>query len=150
MVLFSLSSCSLENRMERKFNQAQRKVEKLTIRWPRLLQKDTIRDSVIVYVPQISHDTSFLLIPGDTVTITKDRLTMKYVQIGDTVFLQGTCKADTIIQQIEIPFEHIVIQKQTFFDALKKNTRIAVVWLMILIAITIGARFAWKVFKPLP
>lgn len=64
---------------------------------------DTVYQDVKVFVPIVEMDTVFRSMPGDTVTITKDRLQMKYVQIqGGTVYLQGKCLPDTI--KVKVPY----------------------------------------------
>lgn len=64
---------------------------------------DTLYQDVQVFVPIVEKDTVFRSMPGDTVTITKDRLQMKYVQIqGGTVYLQGKCLPDTI--KVNVPY----------------------------------------------
>ena len=41
--------------------------------------------------------------PGDTVTLVKDRLTVKYVRLrGDTVFIEAECAADTVIKKVPV------------------------------------------------
>jgi hypothetical protein len=50
---------------------------------------DTIRTETI------RKDTAFVY-KGDTVTIVKDRLQIKYYRVNDTTYIEGTCKGDTI------------------------------------------------------
>ncbi len=45
---------------------------------------DTIRTETI------KHDTAFVY-KGDTITITKDRLQIKYYRVNDTTYIEGTC-----------------------------------------------------------
>lgn len=64
---------------------------------------DTIYQDVKVFIPLVKLDTVFRSMPGDTVTIVKDRLQMKYVQIqGGTVYLQGKCLPDTV--KVKVPY----------------------------------------------
>jgi len=59
---------------------------------------DTIRTETI------KHDTAFFY-KGDTITITKDRLQIKYFRVNDTTYIEGTCKGDTlyITKTIKVP-----------------------------------------------
>ena len=59
---------------------------------------DTIRTETI------RKDTAFVY-KGDTITITKDRLQIKYFRVNDTTYIEGTCKGDTlyITKTIKIP-----------------------------------------------
>ena len=59
---------------------------------------DTIRTETI------KHDTAFVY-KGDTITIVKDRLQIKYFRVNDTTYIEGTCKGDTlyITKSVKIP-----------------------------------------------
>jgi hypothetical protein len=53
----------------------------------------TFRDTV--YTKTIKHDTAFIS-SIDTLTITKDKLRIKYIKYGDTIYLTGECIGDSI------------------------------------------------------
>jgi len=59
---------------------------------------DTIRTETI------RKDTAFVY-KGDTITITKDRLQIKYYRVNDTTYIEGTCKGDTIYitKSVKVP-----------------------------------------------
>jgi hypothetical protein len=59
---------------------------------------DTIRTETI------KHDTAFVY-KGDTITITKDRLQIKYFRVNDTTYIEGKCLGDTlyITKTIKVP-----------------------------------------------
>jgi hypothetical protein len=63
-----------------------------------LIIRDTIRTETV------KHDTSFIY-KGDTVTITKDKLVIRYFRINDTTYISGECIGDTIYLEkvIKIP-----------------------------------------------
>jgi hypothetical protein len=63
-----------------------------------LIIRDTIRTETI------KHDTSFIY-RGDTVTITKDKLVIRYFRVNDTTYISGECIGDTIYLEkvIKIP-----------------------------------------------
>jgi len=59
---------------------------------------DTIRTETI------RTDTAFVY-KGDTITITKDRLQIKYFRVNDTTYIEGICKGDTIYitKSVKVP-----------------------------------------------
>lgn len=95
LCLVLLTGCSAEKRLLR-----------LLERNPQLRDTVVVHDTIITIVEYVRADTVFRDIPGDTVTLTKDRLTVRYVRMpGDTVYLEGECKADTIYRVVthEVP-----------------------------------------------
>lgn len=148
-LILILSSCSLEHRMEKKFRRAERKIEKLTIRYPQLLKKDTINDTIKITTQEVKVDTIFNSTDGDTITLYKDKIRIKYVRQGDTVYLSGECKADTIYQVVSVPCEQIVVRKQTILEKIEKHSK-RIIWFLIILAIIyIAIRVIWKFIKPL-
>jgi hypothetical protein len=136
LILVILSSCSLEKRIERRLRRAERKIEKLTIKYPSILKKDTLHDTIEVYTPLVQYDTSFIDTNRDTIFINKDRLSIKYIRVGDTTFIQGECKSDTIIKTIKVPYEKVVVRKQGIIEQLGKNLkRILLIGFMLLIVL---------------
>ena len=148
-LILVLSSCSLEHRMEKKFRRAERKIEKLTIRYPKLIQKDTLYDTIQVTTAAIEVDTVFKAEDGDTVTIFKDRLRIQYYRQNDTVYISGTCAADTIYKTVSIPVEQVVVRKETILEQIEKHSK-RLIWLFVILAILyIAIRVIWKFIKPL-
>ena len=148
-LILILSSCSLEQRVEKKLRRAERKIEKLTILYPRLLKRDTINDTIQITIPQVEVDTFFQGKDGDTVTIYKDKLRIQYLRQGDTVYLSGECESDTIYKTISLPVEQIVVRKQSFVDQIQKQGKRLIWFFVILAVIGIAIRIAWKFIKPL-
>ena len=149
LLLISLlfNSCTLEQRLEKKKRRAERKIEKLTIMYPDLLKHDTIKDTFSMVIPAIKHDTAFIDTTSDTTYIYKDKLRIKYIRVGDTTYIEGECKSDTIVRAVEIPVERIVVRKQSIIEQLGKNARriIAGFTFLIIVAIAIAALF--KILK---
>lgn len=99
LALFSCSSTQRANRHLRKAKMHILKAESFGAKW----QVDTVFKEVAVVVPQVKTDTIFKSTVGDTVTLVKDRLEVKYVRLaGDSVFIEGTCLADTIYKEVPI------------------------------------------------
>ena len=62
-----------------------------------------IRDTILT--KEVKTDT-FFHYKVDTLTLTKDKLTIRYIKRGDTVYLEGECKGDTIYytKTIKVPY----------------------------------------------
>jgi len=148
-LLLVLSSCSLEHRMEKKFRRAERKIEKLTIRYPELLKKDTLHDTIKITTQKVEVDTIFNSTDSDTVTLYKDKLRIQYVRQGDTVYISGECKSDTIYKTISVPVEQIVVRKQTILEQIQKQSKRMILVLLILVVLAVAIRVLWKFIKPL-
>lgn len=134
--------------MQSKLRRAERKIEKLTIKYPQLIKKDTIIDTITSYIPEYKFDTTFVNNSSDTIYIDNERLSIKYVRVGDTVYLDAKCKADTITNVVRVPYDRIVIRKQTFIESVYKF--IKSIWWILLIVVVIGflLKLAAKLIKP--
>lgn len=87
----------------------QRKLNRLLMKYPELRDTVFIHDTVEAIVEYVQHDTTFLPSVGDTVTIEKERLRVKYVRMkGDTVYISGECLQDTVF--VPVSYEVPVIQ----------------------------------------
>ena len=104
IMIFTTTSCSTTKEM-RRANRATRKLEKLTMRFPELLQRDTIRDTIPAIVTDVRLDT--VLLKADTITVQKDRLRVRVITERDTVRITGECFGDIIYVPVEIPVEKI-------------------------------------------
>ncbi len=147
LTVFLFNSCSVEQRLENKFRRAERRIEKLTIKYPKLLKRDTVQDTFSITIPLIKHDTTFIDTTSDTTYIYKDKLRIKYIRVGDTTYIEGECKGDTIVRTVEIPIERVVVRKQSIVEQLGKNVKriIAGITFLIIVAIAIAALF--KILK---
>lgn len=64
---------------------------------------DTVYQTITVKIPEVKTDTIFKPLPGDTVTIQKDRLKIQYVKLpADSVYIFGECQPDTV--KIKVPY----------------------------------------------
>lgn len=96
LVLF-LSSCSPQAKLRR----ADRLIKE-AIASGASWKSDTVYVEKTVLVPEVKIDTVFTSLVGDTVTITKEKLRIKYVKLpGDSVYIEGKVIQDTLI--IEVP-----------------------------------------------
>ena len=103
LLIFILFGCS-----------AQKKINRLIDKYPDLTY-DTIHHADTFIIDRISYDTSYAL-TLDTVVIEKDRLRIKTVVRNDSIFIQGEVIADTIIKEVRIPYEKVVIQELTLWQ----------------------------------
>lgn len=105
-LLILLSSCSSRWHLKRAIKKD-----------PTIVQVDTIMvtDSVHVVTPFVSTDTIFKL-SKDTITIVKDRLTMRHYYHNDSVYLYGECESDTIVKwkTFEVQTEKVVYNEPWF------------------------------------
>ena len=148
-LILIISGCSLEQRVENKLRRAERKIEKLTIIYPQLLKRDTINDTIQITIPQVKVDTIFQGKDGDTVTLYKDRLRIQYIRQGDTVYISGECKTDTIYKTVSVPFEQVVVRKQSVIEQITQHGKRLLWFFVILAVVGIVIRIAWKFIKPL-
>lgn len=118
LMIAMLTGCSAEKRLLR-----------LQKKHPELFVTDTltIRDTVII--AEIRTDTIFNSKPGDTVTIEKDRLQIKYVKLpGDSVWLEGKCLTDTVYRVVNVPCPNQAKVYPDWWVWMKKQVR----WLWII------------------
>lgn len=74
---------------------------------------DTVKVPVNILVPKIEHDTVFKHVNStDTVTLIKDRLTIRYFNNGDTVYLSGKCDTLTIRDTVTVAQNKYVVPEQ--------------------------------------
>lgn len=106
------------------------KAEAAGVQW----KKDTVYRDITVYVPSVRYDTLFKSEPNDTIRITKSRLQIKYVRLpGDTVWIDGECEADTIIQKVTTYIN----------NEIKAEKSGGIKWWWLLVAACIGFFICW-------
>ena len=95
---FLLFSCSPQYRLHR-----------LVTKHPELSRVDTIKTIDTVIVPGIKTDTVFhSSVLKDTITITKEKLKIRLIEINDTIYLDAIVEPDTVIIIKEILVDRIV------------------------------------------
>lgn len=73
------------------------KAEELGAKW----RVDSVQIEVPIIIPETRVDSVFVQKPGDTVTITKERLKVKIMRWGmDTVRIEAECAADTVYRKV--------------------------------------------------
>lgn len=81
---------------------------------PTIIQEDTITvvDTVLLISEKVQVDSVFKL-TTDTVIIQKDRLTVKHYYNNDSIYIEGECAEDTLIEyrEIKVPYEQIVYKE---------------------------------------
>jgi len=144
ILLLVTTSCSEAKKLRR----AEKKIYRLTQKYPDLLKQDTLHDTLSIITPEVRYDTQFVDKPGDTTYINNGKLEIKYVRIGDTTYIEGKCKSDTIIQTVEIPVERIVVRKETIVDQLIRYFKNSIIWVIILVVLAFVIKLLWKFIKP--
>jgi len=142
-----LVSCSHNTKLRR----AERKIFKLTQKFPQLLKKDTVVYRDTLKTIEVSTDTSFIDRDlTDTITITKDKLTIKYYKKDSLIYIEGRCDEDTIYLERTIMIDKIVIRDMTTLTIIKRLARRFWRWLIFFFAlfIVITLRKQIKTFIP--
>jgi hypothetical protein len=107
-LIFILASCSPQYHIRR----AERHL-RLARELGAAFKSDTVKVYDTIFTAHIQVDSFFRdpivfrdTIPGRPVTITKDRLVIRYQRIGDTVRITGEVKPDTVIVEKKIYVEN--------------------------------------------
>ena len=110
----------------------QQRLNKLKKKHPYLFQTDTLIVRDTVRTETVKKDTSFLFTNShDTVTIIKDQLIVKVVKLpGDSIWIEGTCKGDTIYLERKIPCDRAIIVELPFYQKLS-------FWLIVLLVVAV-------------
>jgi len=149
LICLSFASCSVESRTKRKISRAQRKIEKLTIKYPQLLKSDTIHEKIEIITPAVKLDTIHRVVYGDTIYLDKDKLRIKYIIQNDTLLLSAECASDTIIKEISIPFQQIVVQKRSILERIGSGFKSLIYLLILLFLCWLGFKAIIKFIKPI-
>jgi hypothetical protein len=110
----------------------EKKLQRLIRKHPELIKTDTVWRTDTVIVKEVFKDSVFKLFEShDTVTIIKDRLTIKhfYNKHDSTVYLSGKCDTDTIIKEVPVVVNSVTAE----IDYIEKYKT----WLMLLLAVLI-------------
>jgi len=148
IIIASITSCNpfISKDLRRK-NRANRKLERLTTKFPSLLSKDTasILYDTIIITPNTKVDT-VLSYDFDTITLFKDKLRLKLIKINDTLRVDAECLPDTIRINtiVKVPFNKISTIKLTLIEQIT-NTLAKWFWkIILLLAVLVGIRLVYK------
>ena len=83
---------------------------------PSILKKDTITIHDTTIIPTVSHDTTIISKPIDTITIEKERLRIKITRHYDTLRIEGECIGDTIFKEIRVQTEKVVYKPKVWYE----------------------------------
>ena len=98
LTILLLASCS-----------PQRRLHRLVTKHPELSRIDTIKIQDTVIVPGPKVDTVFhSSLLKDTITITKEKLKIRLIEINDTIYLDAEVEPDTVILIKEILVDRII------------------------------------------
>jgi hypothetical protein len=109
---------------------------------PTILEKDTLVVTDTVVVPPVVTTDTVITKRQDTIVVEKERLKVKVIRNVDTLIIDAKCDSDTIVKQIEVPFEKVVYVEQKTF--LQKIQGLVFYFALILLALAIGKRLIDK------
>jgi len=128
-LVLSLTSCS-----------AQWHLKKAVQKDPLILVKDTLIVNDTVVSPPVAITDTVIMKQHDTITLVKDRLSVKIVKVNDTITIDAICDSDTIIRVIEVPYDKIVyVEKEKPLQIIQ---RYALYLLLVIIGIKVIQRIA--------
>jgi len=131
ILVSSLMSCSAQWHLKRAVKKD-----------PTILEKDTLVVTDTVVVPPVVTTDTVITKQQDTIVVEKERLKVKVIRNVDTLIIDAKCDSDTIVKQIEVPFEKFVyVEQKTFFQ---KIQGLVFYFALILLALAIGKRLIDK------
>jgi hypothetical protein len=75
-------------------------------------RSDTVWKTTDHFIPVVKRDTMILNTPGDTITITKERLQVKIRIRRDSIYVAGACLPDTIRIRVPVSVTKTIEAKQ--------------------------------------
>ena len=134
ILLISLISCSPTKRFTR-----------LIEKYPYLLTTDTVvvKDTITLYIPEVQTDTVVTLKELiDTITLTKDRVTVKtwYVPKEKKVYIQGKCDPVYVTKVVERKIPVKYYEKYPWWKKLLNN-------LLAIFIIFVIVYFVYKLYR---
>jgi hypothetical protein len=133
ILVLSLTSCS-----------AQWHLKKAVQKDPMILERDTLVVTDTVVSPPVAITDTVIMKQHDTITLVKDRLSVKIVKVNDTITIDAICDSDTIISIVEIPYEKIIYVEQE--SLLQKIQRLALYFFLVFLGFKVIQRLADKYF----
>ena len=120
----------------------QKRLTRLLEHHPELTVADTLKVRDTMVSPMITSDTIIdLRQMTDTVFVEKERLSVKLFRQHDTLYVEGKCKADTIIRTLRVPVERIkLVTQKPKFDLLTKILMAIIGGLIIIILLKFGIK----------
>ena len=119
---------------------AQWHLKKAVHKDPTILEKDTLVVTDTVVSPPVAITDTVIMKQHDTITLVKDRLSVKIVKVNDTITIDAICDSDTIIRVIEVPYDKIVyVEKEKPLQIIQ---RYALYLLLVIIGIKVIQRIA--------
>jgi len=137
LIILLLASCSPTKRFTR-----------LIEKYPYLITTDTvlIKDTITLYVPEVTTDTVVTIQQLiDTITISKDRVTVKtwYVPKEKLVYIQGKCDPIYVTKIVERKVPVKYYEKYPWWKKLLNN--LLAIFIIFAIVYT-----AYRIYKKLP
>lgn len=134
LIALLITSCSPKDRFTR-----------LIEKYPYLLTTDTVvvKDTITLYIPEVQTDTVVTLKELiDTITLTKDRVTVKtwYVPKEKKVYIQGKCDPVYVTKVVERKIPVKYYEKYPWWKKLLNN-------LLAIFIIFVIVYFVYKLYR---
>jgi hypothetical protein len=143
-----LSSCCTTRLC--KIDRAEKKILKLTEKFPELIDKDTILFQDTIRIESVLVDTTFVddpFLDSDTIIVIKDKIKIKYIRKDSLIYLSGECEGDTIFIEKEIPVEKVIVRERSFAEKAKELTYFIFAIASLLLVIRIFFKDVFKIFN---
>lgn len=121
ILLFFMASCTPEQRLSA-----------LLKRHPELIKHDTVFRIDTIRVDAVSMDTVLKnTVTKDTIVIKQDKLTIKYFNSKDSIFIYGKC--DSIIKLVNVPVtvNSVSVTPQSRLEVFWNKTKDVLILLML-------------------
>jgi len=142
MYLLLMFSCSKQYHLKKSKHHYEKAISKGYV--PLI---DTVYVTDTVALTGVRYDTIFKDV-GDTITIEKDRLKVRYVRdtINNDVYIEGECKADTVIREIPVTVQEKIYIEESLLEhfGINKTWQKLLFWLSVIVIV---ALIIVKVFK---
>lgn len=94
-----------------------KRIARIIKRHPELVKVDTVWKKDTIYTKGAAKDSTFHFYQHDTVVLKQDNLTVKYFFNKDsTIYINGKCKADTIVKMYPIQVNSVSVAKALTFS----------------------------------
>lgn len=138
-LLVAITSCSPQKRLNR-----------LIKNHPELAKVDSVYVNDTVITKEVFRDTTLYYLQPDTVTITKDKLIIKYFfnPKDSSVYLVGKCKTDTIVKtRLQYIYKVSPTPQLTWWQKVKLWIGEKALWFILFMIILLLWRVFGKVIK---
>lgn len=127
----------------------QRRLHRLVSKHPELSRTDTINIQDTVIVPGVKVDTIFhSSLLKDTITITKEKLKIRLIEVNDTIYLDAKVEPDTVILTKEILVDRIIhVKPENWLTKVWQKSKVFLIAFLIVFILYFIIFFTKKLIK---